>query len=211
MLKELMAGLLALTPVTTLADEGTAQKFWVEGTTLVFDTESNVEGDEAEITDDDVDRLKEMLRQHPDVMALKLNSGGGGVFAGNEMARVVIDYGLDTVVSGECSSACATIFLGGAARRMERGSKIGFHQRQWSEGSMRKYFERWRKEEKWDTPFTFASWVYEDTQGEIYDELMYIVGRGVDAEFAIQTKRVGADDQWFPSRDEMTKAGVLRE
>jgi len=109
------------------------------------------------------------------------------------------------------SSSCVNIFLGGAARRMQRGSKIGFHQRHWPVEAMEAYYESWREEKGWETPFDFASWVYRDTQSETYADLSYMIARGVDAGFAVETKKVIATDEWFPSRIELVEAGVLRD
>ncbi|WP_246139553.1 hypothetical protein [Falsiphaeobacter marinintestinus] len=197
-------------PVLALEMDGTS-KFQIDDTTLIYDTEITIEGDEAEITNTDVDRLLKLLRGNPQITQLELNSSGGSVFAGNEMARIVIDFELDTLVSGECSSSCVTIFLGGTSRRMLLGSKIGFHQRQWPADAMESYYTRWSDDSGWNTPFDFASWVYEDTQSEMHTELMYLIERGVDPVFAIKTKGVLNADEWFPSRLELTRAGVLRE
>jgi hypothetical protein len=125
------------------------------------------------------------------------------------MARIVQDYELDTLVDGECSSSCVTIFLAGQAREMSRGSKIGFHQRSWSADGTQSYYDRWREDEGWDTPFDFASWVYQDTQSETWKELTFMISRGVDPEFAIETKRMRSGI-WFPGRRKLEQAGVLR-
>lgn len=198
------------TPLAALETDGAA-KFRVDGVSLVYDTETTVEGIEAEMTNDDIDRLLMHLRARPEISQLELNSAGGSVYAGNEMARIVIDFGLDTMVSGECSSSCVTVFLAGERRRMLLGSKIGFHQRQWPPDAMEGYYDRWRSESGWETPFEFSSWVYEDTQSEMYEELIYMIERGVDPLFAIETKRILNTDEWFPSRLELTRAGVLRD
>ena len=183
-------------------------KFTVDGPVLVYDTEAAVKPADREIQNDDVDTMLQLLRGNLNVTTVKLNSTGGSVWAGQEIARMVTDYELDTVVEGECSSSCASIFRGGVSRRMERGAKIGFHQRSWSPGSIQSYYENWREDEGWDTPFDFASWVYEDTQSEIHREMLYMMSRGVDPVFAIETKRLRAT-MWFPTRAELVEAGVL--
>lgn len=186
--------------------------FRVDGETLVYDT---TRGDEVGGTDDievaHIERLLALLRQNPEIRVLDLNSTGGSLYAGREMARIVLDFDLDTLVSGECFSSCVRIFLAGAGRRMLLGAKIGFHQTTWSPGSVEEYYNANRDSDGWGTPFDFASWVYEDTQTEVHDDLIYMIDRGVDAEFAVRTKGVRADDSWYPSRLELTRAGVLRE
>lgn len=211
MFRFFLAGVLCVSALPVLAKEPLPEKFSIEGPVLIYDTETTVTGSDAEMTVGDIEDLKRALQQYPNVTELRLNSSGGSVFAGEEMAWVVIDYGLDTVVSGECVSACVDVFLAGERRRMMLGSKIGFHQRHWSPKSVKNYYESWNKDEDWDTPFEFGSWIYEDTQSEIYQHLVFLVERGVDPAFAIETLRVESGGEWYPSRLRMIAAGVLRE
>lgn len=196
-------------PVTAQAPANA--KFRVDGQTLIYDTENIEDTFSREMEDDDVDALIGLLRANPAITTLQLNSGGGSVYAGDEMARVAIDFDLDTVVAGECISSCVNLFLAGNRRTMLLGSKIGFHRRYWSPESVESYYEKWRETERWETPFDFASWVYQDTQAEIYEDLTYLLDRGVKAEFAIRSKQVGYSEEWFPSRLALTAGGVLRE
>ena len=190
--------------------EAASGKFRIEGATLHYDTSASRDPASREIESEDIEEMLGHLRDNADVTELWLNSTGGSVWAGQELARLVMDFELDTRVSGECSSSCVTVFLGGASRVLERGGKLGFHQRSWSAQAMQSYYKAWSGDEDWETPFDFASWVYEDTQGEIHKELVFMMSRGVDPAFAIETKRTrGAI--WFPPRVDLAAAGVLRE
>lgn len=189
------------------AKEPFSDKFEVEGAVLVYDTEKS--GDE--IRDEDIDQLKLVLARHAEIKDLWLNSSGGSVFAGIEMAGIVMDFGLDTHVTGECVSACVDVFLAGNRRSMTRGSKIGFHHRSWGPHAVQSYYRDQRREMDWATPFEFGSWIYGDTQTEIYEHLAYMVARGVDAGFAIETLQAVASEEWYPSRAELIAAGVLRQ
>ncbi|NIZ13606.1 hypothetical protein [Phaeobacter sp. HF9A] len=194
-----------------LALDSGGERFFVEGATLVFDTENVGEDQPSEIVIEDIERLRALLQESPDVTELRLNSGGGSIYASSEIAWIVSDFGLDTQVDGECISACVDIFLAGARRRMTLGSKLGFHRRSWSPESVEGYYNDLREGRGWDTPFVFGSWIYEDTQREMYEYLNYLVQRGVDAGFAIETLRVDSGDEWYPSRLRLISAGVLRE
>ncbi|AHD01912.1 hypothetical protein [Leisingera methylohalidivorans] len=193
------------------AKEALPQKFSLQGRTLVYDTEREADDDLAEITEQDIGRLQEILKKNPEISELQLNSIGGSVFAGEEIAGLVLEYGLDTSVDGACISACVDVFLAGSRRRMTIGSKIGFHQRSWSAAEVHKYYRSERKAQRWATPFEFGSWIYVDTQREIFDHLSYMVARGVDPGFAIETLRTDPDGEWYPSRLRLIAAGVLRE
>ena len=211
MLRCILVGLICVMALPLSAKGLKSEKFSLDGNVLIYDTETLVLGDDAEMTVDDVDALKDMLSKHPDVTELQLNSSGGSVFAGEEMAWIIIDFGLDTTVSGECISACIDLFLAGSRRRMTMGSKMGFHQRRWAPKAVKNYYENWNDDEGWKTPFDFGSWIYEDTQTEIYQHLTYLVDRGVEAGFAIETLRVEPGGEWYPSRLKLIAAGVLRE
>lgn len=204
----LLIGMTASAP-DIAADEAASDKFSIQGQTLVYDTVQV--GPDGDITNDDIDAMLAQLTENPGITTLELNSEGGSVYAGFEMARIVIDFELDTIVSGECFSSCVSIFLGGNKRQMMLGSKIGFHQTAWAPSATQEYYEERRDGKGWETPFDFASWLYEDTQTEVYEELMYMIDRGVDAAFAIRTKGVRNSDNWYPSRVELVQAGVLRD
>ncbi|WP_413873303.1 hypothetical protein [Albidovulum sp.] len=184
-----------------------ASKFRAEGTVLVYDTEHV--GEDGEITPDDIDGLRAALRENPGVAKLRLNSAGGSIWAAEDMSRIVTDFDLDTEVDGECSSSCVTVFLGGKARSMTRGSRLGLHSRWWAAEDVQNYYERNKIEERWDTPFEFGAWIYEDTQAEVYEAISFVVSRGVDPAFAIEM-HAPRDSMWYPDRADLEKAGVLR-
>lgn len=208
----------ALVPAILLAQIATAvgagetavaetPKFRVADTILVYDTENT--GEDGEIAPEDVDALRSALRAHPQIATLRLNSAGGSIWAAEDMARIVTDFGLATEVDGECSSSCVTVFLGGAKRTMTRGSKIGLHSRWWAPEDVQNYYEQNRAAERWTSPFDFGSWIYQDTQAEIYGAMSWIVSRGVDPAFAIEMY-APRDAMWYPDRSALEKAGVLR-
>lgn len=198
---------LVAAPLMAQAKDTATSKFDVQGNVLIYDTEKSND----EIRDEDIDELQHLLRRHAGITELRLNSDGGSVYAGEEMAAIVIEHGLDTSVDGECISACVDLFLGGKRRRMTLKSKLGFHQRSWHSEAVQTYYRQWRKQRKWATPFEFGSWIYSDTQTEIFEHLEYMISRGVDAAFAIKTMQAEPSEEWYPTRLELIAAGVLRE
>ncbi len=184
------------------------ENFTLQGTVLRYDTESGEIDDE--ISKPDVEALLKMLRDNDGITTLSLNSSGGSVWSAKEMARIVIDFELDTHVDGTCSSSCVGVVLGGQVRSMARGSKIGFHSRNWSPAATKRYYEQWREDEGWDTPFEFASWVYRDTYAEAYEDITWTISRGVTAEFAVEI-HAPRESMWFPTRTTLRDSGVLRD
>jgi hypothetical protein len=207
MTRFIAAASLALGPLPLLAKELMSDKFEVKGSVLIYDTEKT----NGEILDDDIRALKWSLRKHTAVTELHLNSSGGSVHAGAEMAEIVMKYRLDTYVEGECTSACVDVFLAGNRRQIARGAKIGFHQRSWAAQAVQRYYRNYRESNDWDTPFEFGSWIYADTQAEVHAHLVYMISRGVEPGFVVSTLKAKSSEIWYPSQEELAAAGVLRE
>ena len=180
----------------------------VEGNAVIFDTEQ--EGAEgAEIDDADIGVLLALLRENPAVRTLKLNSRGGLVWPGESLTEIIMDFELDTEVINICNSICTSLFLAGSNRRLPKGARLGFHQRSWKPASAENYFDDVAKKEGWATPFEFVSWLYRDTQDEMYRLLSFMIDRGVDPRFALETIRYRGDRIWYPGRAELKAAGVI--
>jgi hypothetical protein len=199
-----------LTTTTDMVENTAEAKFSVDGTTLIYNSQIEINGVYAEISEGDAGLLAEHLRQNKDIAVLQLTSSGGAVWVGAEMARIVQDYALDTRVVDECSSACVTVFLAGGRREMTRGSRIGFHQNSWHADDIRDYYKYWREQSHWHTPWDFATWLYGDTQHTTAEQIAYMLSRGVDPAFAVESK-IYRPGMWFPTRQELEEAGVLRE
>lgn len=200
---------LALCASPVAAREATP-KLYVDGETLVYDTTNGHDG-HSDIEREDVEVLRALLQAHPEVSVLQLTSSGGSVWAAQIISDIVIDFGLDTRVDGDCDSSCVTIFLAGKNRTMTGGSRLGFHQVQWSADNIQEYYEREANDFGWTTPWEFAEWMYLDTQQEVYRTLNYMVSRGVDPAFAIQSIRKPDGSMWRPYRAVLRAAGVLTE
>ncbi|MEM6895793.1 MAG: hypothetical protein AAF576_00335 [Pseudomonadota bacterium] len=192
-----------------LATPSLAERWRIEGTTLHFDTEFSDSA--AGIERADVDTLRGYLRDNASIAKVSLNSSGGGLYAALDMADVLTDFEVDTEIEALCESSCMYMFLGGATRTMKRGARVGFHRISWSAESIEGYYERNRADEGWTTPFELSSWIYEDTQLETYQIMSFMIRRGVDAAFAVETFNAGSDDMWAPYRQDLLAAGVLTE
>lgn len=209
---------LVLSAGTAMAEP----RFRIDGDVLVYDTANPVDAtvitdgtDPAdtvgEIAYEDVGVLRSVLDRNADrIRTLRLTSDGGYIEAAYEMADVIIDYGLDTEVQGECASACAVLFLAGDGRRMLRGGRIGLHPSNWSVDSLRGYYQDLQSDYGWEDEFAFAEWVYREGQRDANKLIDYMVDRGVAAGFAVDVVNRGIGTMWYPTRTEMEAAGVLR-
>lgn len=77
----------------------------------------------------DAKRFAEELQRAGPIEEILFNSGGGSEPDGLEIGRIIRKAGLATrIPSGAmCASACADAFLGGVARRVEKGGRYGIH------------------------------------------------------------------------------------
>lgn len=186
-----------------------ADVFTVKNNVLYYDAvNSNITD---EISEGHEEELLRILKKHDEIDTLILNSGGGLVYVANEMADLVIDARLSTHVEFSCESSCATVFLAGKKRSLALGGKIGFHKSYWEADSIKEYYESEKETEGWSNFFDFASWMYEDTQSEIFTEFEYLIERGITPKFAIETLRAGSDGMWYPRRSKLLEGGVLTE
>lgn len=214
----------ATASVTAGVTAGAAQaepRFRIDGDVLVYDTAHPVdatlirdgtppEDTAGEIAYEDVGVLRSILSRNADrITTLRLTSDGGYIEAAYEMADIVIDYSLDTVVEGECSSACAVIFLAGDSRSMQRGGRIGLHPASWGVDSLRSYYTDLQPDFGWEDEFAFAEWVYREGQRDANKLLAYMIRRGVAADFATEVVDRGIGTMWYPSRRQMEAAGFL--
>ena len=188
-------------------------KFAIDGTILHYNTEIASKEENREINWDDVDSFKKILSENPQIESVYLTSWGGQIDAAIEIGDIIIDYELNTHVVEICFSACPLAFLGGEKRTLQRGDKIGFHQGTWDAESIEEYYDNKETQEYygWESPFDFASWLYEDTQREIYSEFKYYIERGIDPAFVIETMAARSDDGWYPRRKELLNSKFLTE
>ena len=186
-------------------------KLFIEGNTLYYNTDLAADETNAEINWDDADLIQSILLENPNITTIQLNSSGGLIEASQYISDIVIDFELDSYVSGECSSACVDIFLAGQSRILEKGSFLGFHKGSWAAADIESYYEANKKQKGWMDAFEFSSWLYEDTQSEILKQMKYMLERGVEADFIIQTLQAGNEGMWYPRRKQLQAAGVLNE
>ena len=187
------------------------EKFSIEGNTLIYDTFKAANESKAEINWEDSDVLAQMLLDNPNIKTLQMNSRGGLIDAAIYMSDIIIDYELDTHIVGECSSACAILFIAGEKRTIQRGSWLGFHQSSWDKASIKEHYDYYKKEYGWENEFEHSSWIYKDTQKQIFRDMEYLIERGVEPLFAIKTMKADSKDMWYPRRKELEAAGVIRE
>lgn len=135
---------------------------------------------------EDVSRI---LEKNTGVTKLILDSRGGRVYEGRQLAEVVIHYKLDTYVSGQCYSAAGLPFAAGKQRFLCKGAKLGFHQYLYPE-NLRGYFNIDKEQQR--------------------DKTFYM-SRGVKRGFVNRIFNTPTDDFWFPTKDELVDSGMIQD
>ena len=187
------------------------EKFSINGETLIYDTFKSTDETLAEINWEDTYVLAKMLSENPNIKTLQLNSLRGIIDAAEYMSDIIIDFELNTHVVGECSSSCAILFIAGEKRTIQRGSWLGFHQGSWDKDSIKEHYEYNKVEYGWANEFEHSSWIYKDTQKQIFRDMEYLIERGVEPLFAIKTMKADNEDMWYSRRKELEAGGVIKE
>ena len=126
-----------------------------------------------------------ILQAAPSVRTIVLNSRGGLLVEGLDIAAFVAKRQLDTYVEESCQSACTIILLAGRDRAASPNASVGFH---------RPTFPLSKAE---DLPTLLS------VTRSIYDEA------GVDATFTDKVYDTPTESMWFPSTSELKMSGVL--
>jgi hypothetical protein len=72
-------------------------------------------------------RFVKLLKQNPETTGVLLRSDGGSLDDGLAIARHVYENQFDTMVTEECRSVCAIIFLAGAERYLTADARLTVH------------------------------------------------------------------------------------
>ena len=185
-------------------------KFTIDQSKLIYDTENIEDWENAEINQDDPDIFFQLLSENPQITTVQLNSAGGLQADAYEISDLIIDFDLNTHVDGVCHSSCTILFLAGNKRTVERGSTLGFHQLFWGAESQKVYYDYYLGTD-WNDEFEYAEWLYNDAQATILLDMEYLLERGVEPSFAIKTLQADSYDMWIPRRKELINAGVIIE
>lgn len=72
--------------------------------------------------------VTKLLKKYPEVEGIILDSYGGRIYEGRELAKIISTYGLDTYSLKGCYSAATTAFIAGKNRFLGIGANLAFHQ-----------------------------------------------------------------------------------
>lgn len=128
--------------------------------------------------------LEQALRQKPRLTLLQVESPGGSVIEGIAMARLIQEFGMDTVTFEHCESACTLLVAAGKERYLGDVTEVGFH-RSWIFGKA--FSTAWSSADHW-----------------IAD---YYRSRGIAEPFVQQALDTPSYSMWYPTPDQLIGAG----
>jgi hypothetical protein len=133
----------------------------------------------------DAQRVRAMAAKAPALKTVELNSPGGRLKVGEEIAALVKKEAWTTRTTGACQSACTFIHMAGTKKQLLPGAKIGFHRA--SSGSMNPVLERLAN----------------------YELVRMYREAGLPEHFIERTLATPPWGMWHPSRDELVGAGLV--
>lgn len=137
------------------------------------------------------DAVRNIIEENPKLSTIILESNGGHVYEGRGLSKLITKHGLDTYSYMECSSACATAFIGGKNRYLGESGKIGFH--------------RYKME---NPSFWYLMPLY-DIESEHEKDLELFKSQGVKQAFLKKIFEQTTDEMWFPNHAELLEASVI--
>ena len=135
-------------------------------------------------------KLAGILKSGIPIKLILLDSIGGNIYEARGMAKLVQQHGLRTHVSGNCSSACTSVFMAGTKRTMTGSARIGFHQY------------------RFDATYTIIA---VDPKQEQQKDIAFFEKQGVSKEFLERVFDQPSSAMWFPSPEELLQANVVHQ
>lgn len=132
--------------------------------------------------------VTKLLKKYPEVEGIILDSYGGRIYEGRELAKIISAYGLDTYSLKGCYSAATTAFIAGKNRFLGMGANLAFHQYKMGYKSLGTLV---------------------DLEAEQAKDLLIFQQQGIQSEFLEKLFGASSDDLWYPTVDEMLDAGVI--
>ena len=126
-----------------------------------------------------------LINKHPDVNQISMTSPGGRIDTALQIASIISERNLNTVVVGKCSSACTIIFLSGKTRMFDIDATLGFH-----------------------SPSVLG---LSDTEARVRSPEVTDVyeAAGLSGAFISQALRTASTKMWYPSDDILIEAGAV--
>lgn len=133
-------------------------------------------------------RVSQLIADHPGVTGIILDSGGGQIYEGRGLARLIKENALATYSLDQCVSSCTTAFIAGTRRTLGGNARLGFHQYK-----------------------NYAALPVVDIDEEHAKDKALFREQGIAPEFLRNIFAQPPDKMWWPEAEELLKAGVIHQ
>jgi hypothetical protein len=128
------------------------------------------------------DSVRAAVDENPGLRVVVLDSPGGNIGEGLQIARAIKGHALSTAVKNSCSSACTFAFVAGRERILLPNTRLGFH-------ACRQII-----------------WHSQCTE-EVYEA--YFIENGIERGFIQKGLAIPSKTIWYPTVDELIAANVV--
>ena len=132
--------------------------------------------------------VEDLIDQHPEITGIILDSGGGQIYEGRGLARLIRENRLQTFSLEKCLSACTTAFIAGTIRTLGTNARLGFHQYK-----------------------TYSLIPSINVRSEQAKDMAIFVEQGVSPEFLEKIFIQPPEEMWWPDIDELVNAGIVHQ
>jgi len=136
------------------------------------------------------DDFADFLAKNVGVTGVILDSRGGRIYEGRQLANIILANDLDTYSLAGCYSACGTAFMAGNRRYLSSGANLAFHQYTAPGDNIGLYFDIGTEQEK---------------------DLRIYRRQGVSEDFIERIFLADQDDLWYPTVDELLESGAVHD
>ncbi|WP_394171317.1 hypothetical protein [Saccharospirillum alexandrii] len=134
----------------------------------------------------EIEDLIEELEEPEAIEGIVLDSGGGRLYEGRALAKLIERHQWDTFSAVGCNSACPLAFVAGSNRTLGRGARLGFHQ--------------------YTNPITGESLSSEDKEYVV--DRQHYAERGIDRTAIDRMFEVPPGELWWPTLEELQQSGL---
>jgi hypothetical protein len=132
----------------------------------------------------------DLLAENDGITGVILDSRGGRIYEGRQLADIILTNDLDTYSIAGCYSACGTAYIAGNKRYLGTGANLAFHQ--------------------YSAPGS-AIGLYFDVGTEQRKDLEIYRSRGISEDFLDRVFLADQDELWYPTVDELIESGVVHD
>ncbi len=159
---------------------------------------------------EDAEKILSLLENNEKIDTVVFDVWGGSQSDAIDIADIIIDFELDTHISGSCWGNCVFMFVAGEKRTMARGSEVSIRFYPYTKEQIDRVLDE-KTYEYIGSLAEYIIWIDETARAELVEYFSLLVERGIKPEFIIKSIEKGTIERWIPRRKELLEANFLTE